>query len=101
MTKQCEIGMGQMFFALYRYKVVDYLHYMYEHPYPMFSQKPREIVSYDTIIYPFDNYVWAFTLCMIAAQFTLLIIIQNAWSIASGKPNPQDYIFQGSYMKYK
>ena len=63
----------------------------------MFSQKPREIMSFDTITYPFDNYVWASTLSMIIAQFILLLIIQNVWSIASGKPNPQDYIFQGTY----
>ena len=96
MTKQSEIGMGQIGFTLYKYKMVDYLHYMYESPFFMFSRKAREIVSYDTIIYPFDNYVWACTWCMIISQFILLLFIQNMWSIASGKPNPQDYIFQGS-----
>ena len=96
MTKQSEAGVGQTVFALYRYKMVDYLQYMYDYPYSMFSQKPREIVSYDTLIYPFDNYVWAFTLCMITSQFILLVSIQNMWSIASGKPNPRDYIFQGN-----
>ena len=96
MTKQSEAGIGQTVFALYRYKMVDYLQYMYDYPYSMFSQKPREIVSYDTLIYPFDNYVWAFTWCMIISQFVLLLFIQNMWSIASGKSNPQDYIFQGS-----
>ena len=75
--------------------MVDYFHYMYEKPMSMFSLKPREIVSYDAIIYPFDKYVWAFTLCMIISQFILLVVIQNAWSIASRKPNPHDYIFQG------
>ena len=88
--------MGQAKFALYRYKIVDYLHYMYEHPYIMISRKLREIVSYDTIIYPFDNYTWALTMCMITMQFILLVSIQNVWTLASGKPNPQDYIFQGS-----
>ena len=102
MTKQSEIGMGQTQLALYRYKVVDYLHYMHEYPYVMFSRKPTEIVSYDSIIYPFDTYVWALTWIMITSQFILLVSLQNVWAIASGNTNPRDYIFQGfSYVKMK
>ena len=102
MIKQSEIGMGQIGFTLYKYKMVDYLHYMYESPFFMFSRKAREIVSYDTIIHPFDIYVWALTWIMITSQFILLVSLQNVWAIASGNTNPRDYIFQGfSYVKMK
>ena len=68
---------------------------MYEQRWSIISRRAREIISYDTIVYPLDIMVWVFTLTIIVAQFILLIIMQNLWSIASGKPKPQDYIFQG------
>ena len=71
---------------------------MYVHQGVMLSGKPREIISYDTVVYPFDMYVWVFTFSMIIAQFGLLIIMQNLWSNLSGKANPWDYIFQGFIM---
>ena len=98
-TKQSEIGIGQTYFALYIYEMVDYLHFMYEHEYFLASRKPQQIASYDTIVHPFDIYVWGFTFTTIIAQFILLLITQNLWSYATGKPNPQDYIFQGFFSK--
>ena len=68
---------------------------MYDHPYFMVSSRPEQIACYDTIVYPFDFYVWVFTFGIIIAQFILLLIAQNLWSFATGKPNPRDYIFQG------
>ena len=75
--------------------MLDYLPYMYEHQYMLFSGKPKQIASYETIIYPFDIYVWYFTFSLIVAKFLALLTIQNVWSYASEKPNPRDYIFQG------
>ena len=65
------------------------------------SQKPKEITSYDTIIIPFDKYVWYFTLGCIITQFLLLIIMQNLWSSVTGINNPNDYVFEGMVLHNK
>ena len=77
------------------HNVVDYLDYMYERQILMMSGKPRPIVSYDTIIHPFDFHTWLFTFILIFVEFSLLLVMQNLWSHATGKPKPSDYIFQG------
>ena len=100
MTKQSEIGIGQIYFASHNYKLVDYLHFMYDQPYIMISARPREISSYDTISYPFDIYTWGFTFGAILTQFVLLLVIQNLWSKAMGKNNPQDYIYEGFFYSF-
>ena len=68
--------------------------YMYE--YIMNSKRPEQITTYDTIVYPFDAYIWIFITISMIAQFLALFIMQNVWSISSGASNPKDYIFQGS-----
>ena len=68
---------------------------MYEERWDIIFPRPREIISYDTIIYPLDFWVWVSIFSIIIAEFILLIIMQNLWAIASGKPKPQDYIFEG------
>ena len=68
---------------------------MYEQGVSIIVRRPREIISYDTIFYPLDYLVGVSLFSIIVAQFILLIIMQHVWSIASGKPIPQDYIFQG------
>ena len=97
-TKQSEIGIGQMYFVLYNYKMVDYLHFMYEHAFFLVSRKPQQIASYDTIVHAFDLYVWGSTFIIIFAQFILLLVTQNLWSYATGNPNPSDYIFEGFFL---
>ena len=68
---------------------------MYTHEWVMLSRKPALMVSYYTIVRPFDAHVWMFTLCSMVAEFVILIASQNAWSRATGKDNPRDYVFEG------
>ena len=68
---------------------------MYEERWEIVTRRPREIISYDTIVYPLDLLVWVSIFSIIIAEFILLIVMQNLWAIASGKPRPQDYIYQG------
>ena len=89
------MGIGQPPLRYYRYKIVDYLPYMYEQRYIFASGQPRVIVSYSTILDPFDVYVWGFTVSMIIAEFILLLVMQNLWSILQANPNPRDYIYEG------
>ena len=70
---------------------------MYIHEFVMMSKKPHEIASFDTIIYPFDSYVWIFTLGSMLAEFVMLLLMQNSWHRASGISNNDDYnyVFEG------
>ena len=93
------MGIGQLNFADYRYKVVEFLPAMFMYEYIMHGKKPGEIASYDTIVYPFDGYVWLFTILSMTAQFLALCGLQNFWSKISGLSNSRDYIFEGIYCK--
>ena len=75
--------------------MVDYLDFMYERQVLMMSRRPRPIVSYDTIIHPFDYQTWLFTFTLIIVEFILLLLMQKLWSQVSGKPGPSDHVFQG------
>ena len=96
-TKQSELGIGQANLADYRYKVVDFLPSMYMHEYIMLSKKPDPIASYDTIVYPFDVYIWIFITVSMMSQFLALFFLQNIWSYSSEESNPKGHIFEGSF----
>ena len=93
-SKQSELGIGQMNFADYRYKVVEYLPAMFTFEYIIHSKTPGIIASYDTIIIPFDGYVWLFTTISMIAQFLVLSFMQSIWPRISGK-NSKNYNFEG------
>ena len=59
------------------------------------SARPKPIISYDSIVYPFDTYVWIFTFACIMAQFFLLQIMQALWCKVSGTSNQIDFICEG------
>ena len=74
---------------------------MYTYEFPVQSRKPEQIVSFDTLIYPFDEYVWCFTLSFVMAIFVVLLLMQRAWFHASGEQPANGWIFQGStVMRY-
>ena len=93
--KESEMGIGQSSFSTYRYKLVDYLPNMYKHEYVMMSKKPHAIASFDTIIYPFDSFIWIFTLGCMLAEFGMLLLMQNSWNKASGTSNNNNHVFEG------
>ena len=68
---------------------------MYTYFFEVQSQKPREIISIDALIYPLDQYCWYFTLSSSAAILILLIIIQKCWDHANGQKSPEGWLFQG------
>ena len=92
-TKESDIGIGQSVFGSY-HDEVDYLDYMYERQIVMLSGKPRPIVTYDTIIHPFDVQTWVFTSIFMMVDFTLLIVMQIMWSHVSRKPLASDFTFR-------
>ena len=63
------------------------------------SRKPNQIISYDTIVIPFDRYTWLFTVGCIVAQFLFLVAMQYLYSKATGTKNPNDFIYEGTRTK--
>lgn len=98
-TKQSEIGIGQISLEYNRFKLVDYLPPMIANTWFITYQKPKEIISFDSIIIPFDKYVWIFTFVCICAQFLLLVIMQHLYSHLTGMKYTNDYIYEGNNAK--
>ena len=82
----------------YRFKMVDFLPWMYVYEFNMQSKRPDPIHSYETIIYPFGYYVWAFAFIITLATFVVLITIQLCWFKMSGEPNPRSWLYQGIFI---
>ena len=93
--KQSELGIGQTTMEENRFKLVDYLPPMYPSGLLFASKKPRELATYDSIVIPFDKYVWAFMFGCICAQFLLLVLMQQLYSIVAGTRNSIDFIYEG------
>ena len=94
--KQCELGIGPATLAHYRLKLVDFLPPMYTYGDFLASQKPKELTSFDTIIIPFDKYVWFCMIGCISAQFLLLIKMQYLYSYVTGTRLPNDFMYEGN-----
>ena len=97
-SKQTEFGIGPTSILSYGNNLTDLLPAMYRIETILTSQKPKEITSYDTIIIPFDKYVWFFMLGCIITQFLLLVLMQNLWSNVTGTRKPHDFLFEGFVM---
>ena len=93
------MGIGQIQILHYRSKEVEYLPYMNLYEFIWIHKKPEPITSYETIILPFDHYVWAFTIGSTIFAFTTLILMQKIHSHASGHNDPLDYVHQGNVYK--
>ena len=99
-TKQTELGIGQTSYVSYRFKVVDYLPWMYVYEFIMQSKRPDPIQSYETIIYPFGYYVWAFAFAFTVATLVVLMGFQWCWSKFSGEPFPRGWLWEGRIKVY-
>ena len=89
------MGIGQTSYVAQRYEVADFLSWMYYYEFSIESKRPDPIVTYETLIYPFDNWTWFFAFIQTIAVFVVLIIFQLLWRISSGEPNPQEWLFEG------
>ena len=76
-----------------------YLPWMYVITFPIGSQNPYKTNSYDTLINPFDIYIWIFTIVASICVFTSLILMQLLWSRATEEVPPNGWLFQGKSFK--
>ena len=93
--KECEIGMGQHSMVPYRYELIEYLPQMFTYEFTVMSQKPKPIISFDALVFPFDSYIWYFTLISSMGILIVLTIIQKCWIHASGQKPSNGWLFQG------
>ena len=93
--KDCELGIGQHSMAPYRYKFIEYLPHMFTYQFIVQSQKPEQIISFEALLLPLDNYTWCSTLISSLLVLVLLVIIQKCWTLASGQKPPNGWLFQG------
>ena len=94
-TKQTELGINALSIIDYRYPRIDYLPWMYVYELVLSSRKPEEIASYDTLIYPFDSYIWGFIIGATLVTFMVLLTMQKLWNNIYGKTLTFDHIFKG------
>ena len=93
--KQTELGIGTSSIVDYRNQVVDYLPWMFVYELSMTSQRPGEVASYDTLIYPFDSYIWKFITLATLVTFSYLLATQKLWNNIHGGTLTPDIIFRG------
>ena len=99
-SKESEIGVGEYPIAL-SYDSVEHLPWMYVLTFPIGSQNPYPIMSFATLIYPFDGYVWAFTIGSCACVLSFLCLIQKLWSRSTGENPPTSWLFEGDRYLFK
>ena len=99
-TKQAELGIGTSSIVDYRYQVVDYLPWMFVYELSMTSQRPGEVASYDTLIYPFDYHIWVFIIVVTLAVFTVLLTMQKLWNNIYDGALTLDHIFKGHFITF-
>ena len=93
--KDTEIGIGQNMYNNVFGKVIEYMPFMYAYTFVVQSRKAEAIITFDTLTYPFDKYLWYMTMLFSTSVFTLLIFIQKCWIHASRKKSPNGWIFEG------
>ena len=93
-AKEREIGIGEQVFWSTAYQVHEYLPWMFVLTFPIGSQLPYKINSYDTLMNPFDVYIWIFTIAASICVFLTLVLIQGLWTRTSEDPLPHGWLFQ-------
>jgi hypothetical protein len=64
------------------------------------SAMPKEVETYDTLIYPFDNYIWTFLICLTVLEIIILMIMELMWYDATGFHSTKHYVYEGNVYWY-
>ena len=74
---------------------LEYLPWMYSVQNIFITPKERPVASYLTLLKPLTLAVWAWTLGSLLTVFIALVIMQKLWCLASGEPDPEDFLYKG------
>jgi hypothetical protein len=69
----------------YQFFLVDYLPYMFLYEFVISTKMPKEVLLYDTIIIPFDNYIWSLLISLTLAEIIFLMALEFLWHNTTGK----------------
>ena len=80
----------------YRFNLVEYLHWMYVYEFLISTDKPGRVTSLGTLLYPFQFFVWVFTIASAMAVLLSLTIAQMLWLSSSITTIESNYTFEGN-----
>ena len=100
-TKQSDIGIGQASMMAYRYQVVDFLPYMFSYEFLIMTGKPIQTPAYETLIHPFDRYIWIFIFAFILFVSCALTAIEKVWLLGPGRDSQKNSTTLCNYMPNK
>ena len=89
------MGIGPARYNHYGYQKVDFLPPICDYMYIISQRKPGEIASFETLINPFDKYVWAFTLASTISVMAALTIMKRCWNLKQGRPSYENNYYKG------
>jgi hypothetical protein len=64
------------------------------------SAMPKEVATYDTLIFPFDNYIWSFVICLTVLEIIILMLMELMWYDATGFHSTKSYVYEGKVYWY-
>ena len=76
-NKQGEIGIGQLEIGSYLQYQLDYLPPMFVKELILATGNPKQTISYMTLVHPFDDYVWIFTMTSTFVILATLILLNQ------------------------
>ena len=74
---------------------LDYLAPMFLNEYVFATAKAKEIVSYKTLIHPFDKYVWIFTMASGFLILATILTLTKLENFITPTQKPMNNIFEG------
>ena len=74
---------------------LDYLAPMFLNEYVFATARAKEIVSYKTLIHPFDEYVWCFTMASAFLIFATICILTKLENFITLTQTPKYNTFEG------
>jgi hypothetical protein len=57
---------------------------MFVYEFVIETQMPQEVSSYDTLIIPFDNYIWSFVISLTLVEVIFLMVLEFLWQNTTG-----------------
>ncbi len=58
---------------------MDFLPHIYKENWHLETAPPRVIASYETLIIPFDGWMWMFLLIALVGIIAVLLLVQQIW----------------------
>jgi hypothetical protein len=71
---------------------------MFAYEFLVSTPKEGEMASFDTLLYPFDIYIWSFIMTLILLQISLMLMVEHLWLKTTNVHSSQIYIFESMFL---